>query len=91
MESADCFLADVIGSGRLRVLGVRGKRHQLWPQNAYPRWATCSPNPMGNRALSLVSCPFALANKLARIAWGVLHYGRDFEARNDVPNASQSA
>ena len=33
----------------------------------------------------------AIANKLARIAWGVLHYGRDFEARNDVPNASQSA
>jgi hypothetical protein len=38
MESADCSLADVIGSGHLRVLGVRGKRHQLWPQNSYPRW-----------------------------------------------------
>jgi hypothetical protein len=25
MEAADCSLADVIGSGHLRVLGVRGK------------------------------------------------------------------
>jgi hypothetical protein len=38
MGSADCSLADVIGSDHLRVLGVRGKRHQLWPQNSYPRW-----------------------------------------------------
>ena len=38
MESADCSLPDVIGSGHLRALGVRGKRHQLWPQNSYPRW-----------------------------------------------------
>jgi hypothetical protein len=37
---SDCYLADVISSAHLRVLGVRGKRHQLWQQNSYLRWVT---------------------------------------------------
>ena len=41
-EQATLAMANVeallIGSGHLRVLGVRGKRHQLLPQNSYPRW-----------------------------------------------------
>ena len=72
MESADCFLADVIGPEVLR--------HGL------KRWIEAAAKRLHPNKLAI-----ALANKLVRIAWGVLHYGRDFEARNDVPNASQSA
>lgn len=37
---SDCYLVDVISSAHLRMLGVRGKRHQLWQQNSYLRWVT---------------------------------------------------
>src|SRR4030095_11657575 len=67
MESADCSLADVIGSGHLRVLGVRGKRHQLWPQNSYPRWVNKRRFPaehIGFRNTS-TSCPGLEAGRLS--------------------------
>ena len=57
-----------------------------------------APSPM-NRGLGRRARPgpshnvlaIALANKLARIAWSVLHHGRNFEVRKISESVSQPA
>jgi transposase len=79
------------GNRYLRVLFVQAARVVLlrpasWDRHGLKRWIEAAAKRLHPNKLAI-----ALANKLARIAWGVLHYGRDFEVRKEVANASQPA
>jgi transposase len=61
------------GNTYLRSLFVQGPRAVLlrpesWPRYGFGRWLTAAVGRLHRNALAV-----ALANKLARIAWGVLH------------------
>src|SRR5262249_38365137 len=67
--------------GYLRVLFVQAARVVLlrpesWQRHGRKRWIEAAATRMHYIKLAI-----ALANKLARIAWSVLHHGRHFEIR----------
>ena len=75
------------GNRYLRMLFVQAahavlQRRQSWGKHGLKSWieAAC-------RRLNRFKLTIALANKLARIAWGVLHGGRNFEVRSMKPAA----
>ena len=79
------------GNRYLRVLFVQAARVVLlrpdsWQRHGLKHWIDAAAKRLHPNKLAI-----ALANKLARIAWGVLHYGRDFEIRKGMANASQPA
>jgi transposase len=79
------------GNRYLRVLFVQAARVVLlrpasWQRHGLKRWIEAAAKRLHPNKLAI-----ALANKLARIAWGVLHYGRDFEVRKEMASASQPA
>ena len=79
------------GNRYLRVLFVQAARVVLlrpdsWQRHGFKHWIDAAAKRLHPNKLAI-----ALANKLARIAWGVLHYGRDFEIRKGMANASQPA
>jgi transposase len=68
------------GNRYLRVLFVQAARVVLrlrpetWERHGLKRWIEAAATRMHHNKLAI-----ALANKLARIAWSVLHHGRDFQ------------
>jgi hypothetical protein len=63
------------GNGYLRMLFVQAARVVLlrpanWPKHSFGRWLEAA-----------VKRAAALASKLTRIAWSVLHHGRGYEPR----------
>jgi transposase len=68
------------GNRYLRVLFVQAARVLLrlrpetWKRHGLKRWIQAAATRMHHNKLAI-----ALANKLARIAWSVLHHGRDFQ------------
>jgi len=67
------------GNRYLRMLFVQAARVVLlrpksWERYGLKRWIEAAATRMHYNKLAI-----ALAHKLARIAWGVLHHGRDFE------------
>jgi transposase len=78
------------GNRYLRMLFVHAAhcvlRHpQCWEKHALKSWIEAAA-----RRLNRFKLAIALANKLARIAWGALHGGRHFEFRSMMP-AAQAA
>lgn len=72
------------GSRYLRTLLVQAAkiilmRPRNWPRLSFGAWLAEADQRMHRNKLAV-----ALANKLARIAWAVLRYGRDFDAPRDV-------
>jgi transposase len=68
------------GNTYLRSLFVQGARAVLlrpesWARYGFGCWLTTAARRLHRNVLAV-----ALANKLARIAWGVLHGGRDYDA-----------
>jgi transposase len=79
------------GNRYLRVLFVQAARVVLmrpasWEQHGLRRWIEAAAKRMYPNKLAI-----ALANKLARIAWSVLHHGRNFEVRKVSEPTSQPA
>jgi transposase len=79
------------GNRYLRVLFVQAARvvllrPQSWERHGLKHWIEAAAKRLHPNKLAI-----ALANKLARIAWAVLHYGRDFEVRKETVRASQPA
>jgi transposase len=79
------------GNRYLRQLFVRAARVVLLrPQNSerygLKRWIDAAAERMHYNKLAI-----ALANKLARIAWGVLHSGGKFETRTQDHHAPEPA
>ena len=77
------------GNRYLRMLFVQAARAvllrpQSWEKHGLKSWIEAAA-----RRLNRFKLAIALANKIARIAWGVLHGGRNFEVRPMTP-ASQS-
>jgi transposase len=69
------------GNTYLRTLFVRAARVVLlrpatWERHGLQRWIEAAAQRLHHNVLAI-----ALANKLARIAWSVLHHGRNFEVR----------
>jgi hypothetical protein len=68
------------GNRYLRALFVQAARVVLrlgpdtWERHGLKRWIQAAATRMHHNKLAI-----ALANKLARIAWSVLHHGRDFQ------------
>jgi transposase len=67
------------GNRYLRQLFVQGARAVLqrqgsWTRHSFGRWLTAAATRLHGNVLAA-----ALANKLARIAWGVLYRARDYE------------
>jgi transposase len=78
------------GNRYLRMLFVQAANAvllhpQCWERHGLKSWIEAAA-----RRLNRFKLTIALANKLARIAWGVLHGGRNFEVRSMKP-AAQSA
>ncbi len=78
------------GNRYLRMLFVQAARAvllrpQSWEKHGLKSWIEAAA-----RRLNRFKLAIALANKLARIAWGVLHGGRNFEVRplRPAPQAS---
>ncbi len=78
------------GNRYLRMLFVQAARAvllrpQSWEKHGLKSWIEAAA-----RRLNRFKLAIALANKLARIAWGVLHGGRNFEVRplRSAPQAS---
>ena len=68
------------GNRYLRVLFVQAAwvvlvKPQSWERHGLKRWLDAAKSRLHRNVLAI-----ALANKLARIAWGVLAHGRTFEA-----------
>lgn len=68
------------GSRYLRMLFVQAARvilmrKKLWPRLSFGAWLEEAAQRMNRHKLAI-----ALANKLARISWSVLHHGRAFDA-----------
>jgi transposase len=73
------------GNRYLRMLFVQAARAvllrpQSWEKHGLKSWIEAAA-----RRLNRFKLAIALANKLARIAWGVLHGGRNFEVRTLRP------
>src|SRR5271169_5941954 len=79
------------GNRYLRVLFVQAARAvllrpQSWEKHGLKSWIEAAA-----RRLNRFKLAIALANKIARIAWGVLHGGRNFEVRSMDEVAAQPA
>jgi transposase len=79
------------GNRYLRVLFVQAAwvvliRPKSWERHGLKSWIEAAKKRLHPNVLAI-----ALANKLARIAWGVLAHGRDFEVRKISDAAAQSA
>ena len=79
------------GNRYLRVLFVQAAwvvliRPKSWERYGLKSWIKAAKKRLHPNVLAI-----ALANKLARIAWGVLAHGRDFEVRRINEAAAQSA
>ena len=79
------------GNKYLRTLFVQAARVVLlWPRSweryGLKPWIEAAARRLHHNVLAI-----ALANKLARIAWSVLHHGRNFEVRKMSEPVSQSA
>jgi transposase len=75
------------GNRYLRMLFVQAAHSvllhpQCWEKHGLKSWIEAAA-----RRLNRFKLAIALANKLARIAWGVLHGGRNFEVRSMTPVA----
>jgi transposase len=78
------------GNRYLRVLFVQAAwvvliKPKSWERHGLKSWIEAAKKRLHPNVLAI-----ALANKLARIAWGVLAHGRDFEVRR-INEAAQSA
>jgi len=78
------------GNRYLRMLFVQAANAvllhpQSWEKHGLKSWIEAAA-----RRLNRFKLAIALANKLARIAWGVLHGGRNFEVRS-MKSAAQAA
>src|SRR5579864_1861293 len=79
------------GNRYLRVLFVQAAwvvliRPQSWERYGLKPWIEAAKKRLHPNVLAI-----ALANKLARIAWGVLARGRNFEARTNTNATAQAA
>src|SRR5262245_10765800 len=79
------------GNKYLRTLFVQAARVVLlrpgsWERYGLKPWMEAAAKRLHHNVLAI-----ALANKLARIAWSVLHHGRDFEVRTMSEPVSQPA
>ncbi len=79
------------GNKYLRTLFVQAARVVLvkrvsWERYGLKAWIEAAAKRLHHNKLAI-----ALANKLARIAWAVLRYGRNFEVRTSHDNAPQPA
>ena len=79
------------GNRYLRMLFVQAARVVLvrpanWERYGLKPWIEAAAKRLHHNVLAI-----ALANKLARIAWSVLHHGRNFEVRKMSEATSQSA
>ena len=79
------------GNKYLRTLFVQAARVVLlrprsWERQGLKPWIEAAARRLHHNVLAI-----ALANKLARIAWSVLHRGRDFEVRKISEPTSQPA
>src|SRR5215468_6563555 len=79
------------GNKYLRTLFVQAARVVLlrpatWERHGLQPWIAAAAQRLHHNVLAI-----ALANKLARIAWSVLHHGRDFEVRKISEATSQPA
>jgi transposase len=68
------------GNKYLRTLFVQGARSLLirstnWPKHSFGPWLEAASRRLHRNVLAV-----ALANKLARIAWSVLHHGDDYQS-----------
>ncbi len=74
------------GNKYLRTLFVQAARVVLQKQVSWERYGLKSWIEAAAGRLHRNKLAIALANKLARIAWAVLHYGRNFEVgHGDAP------
>jgi transposase len=79
------------GNKYLRCLFVQAARVVLlwpgsWERYGLKPWIEAAAKRLHHNVLAI-----ALANKLARIAWSVLHHGRNFEVRKMPEPTSQPA
>ncbi|RPI42330.1 MAG: IS110 family transposase [Hyphomicrobiaceae bacterium] len=79
------------GNKYLRTLFVQAARVVLlrpanWERHGLKPWIEAAAKRLHHNVLAI-----ALANKLARIAWSVLHHGRNFEVRKMPEPTSQPA
>jgi len=79
------------GNKNLRTLFVQAARVVLlmpatWQRHGLQPWIAAAAQRLHHNVLAI-----ALANKLARIAWSVLHHGRNFEVRKMSQATSQAA
>ena len=79
------------GNRYLRVLFVQAawvvlSKPKSWERHGLKSWIEAARKRLHPNVLAI-----ALANKLARIAWGVLAHGRGFEVRKISEAAAQSA
>ena len=79
------------GNRYLRVLFVQAAwvvliKPKSWERHGLKSWIEAAKKRLHPNVLAI-----ALANKLARIAWGVLAHGRNFEARMDTNATAQAA
>jgi transposase len=61
-------------------------RPQSWERYGLKPWIQAAAQRLHYNKLAI-----ALANKLARIAWGVLHSGRKFKTHTEADHAPQPA
>ncbi len=71
------------GNKYLRTLFVQAARVVLQKRVSWERWGLNPWIEAAAKRLHPNKLAIALANKLARIAWAVLHYGRNFEVSHD--------
>ena len=79
------------GNRYLRALFVQAAwvvlvRPKSWERHGLKPWIEAAKKRLHHNVLAI-----ALANKLARIAWGVLAHGRDFQARTNTNATTQAA
>jgi transposase len=78
------------GNRYLRMLFVQAARAVLLRPQSWQKYGLNTWIEAAARRLNRFKLAIALANKIARIAWGVLHGGRNFELRLRT-SASQAA
>jgi transposase len=78
------------GNRYLRMLFVQAARAVLLRPQSWAKYGLKSWIEAAARRLNRFKLAIALANKIARVAWGVLHGGRNFEVRSmsTVPQAA---
>ena len=78
------------GNRYLRMLFVQAARAVLLRPQSWEKYGLRSWIEAAARRLNRFKLAIALANKIARVAWGVLHGGRNFEVRS-MRTAPQAA